>query len=200
MLRYVDWIWHVRGSLALAPGQSVDEAFEKLDPLFHQPGTSHERADDVLTFQKKDPMAQDKMSVFDSGVLAIENQEGRWVLWYQLRSPTLLFCFMLPLLFAGIAQLTIEVGKRQKPSVESVKKPEKVAENPMHPLDKALGAPAPENKTKAEKEKDKIEKEKAKFSPTPAYVFAGIFAFLYLVGRILEDRLIRALFRRRLTH
>lgn len=202
-LRYLDWIWHVRGSLALAPGQSTDEAFDRLDPLFHQVGTSHERTNDTLTFQKKDPVAQDKMSVFDSGVLAIENGNEGPVLRYRLRSPTLLFCFLLPLFFLGIGQLTIEVGKRQKPPVEAVKKPDKVSETPMHPLDIALGAPAPEKKgtDKASKEKakkEKAEKAKQKFSPTTAYVFAGIFTALYLLGRILEDWLVKGLFRKRL--
>ncbi len=66
-LRFIDWIWHVRGSLALAPGQSGDDAFDRLDPLFRQVGTSHERTDDTLVFRKKDQAAQDKMSVFECG-------------------------------------------------------------------------------------------------------------------------------------
>jgi hypothetical protein len=205
-LRYIDWIWHVRGSLALAPGQSIDDAFERLDPLFQQPGTTHQRTDDTLTFQKKDPVAQDKLSIFDTGVLAIEPGESGLELKYRLHSPTLLFCFLLPLLFMGIAQLTVEVGKRQKPPVEKAEKADKVTETPMNPIDKALGAPAPEKKDKTDKaskakaEKEKAEKAKKKFSPTPAYVFAAIFAALYAIGRILEDRLVRARFRKHLMH
>ena len=89
-LRFIDWIWHVRGSLELAPGQSSQEALERLDPLFHETGTSHERADDTLTFRKKDQPAQDKMSVFDSGVLRIEKRAAGSVLRYHLVSRTLL--------------------------------------------------------------------------------------------------------------
>jgi hypothetical protein len=205
-LRLIDWIWHVRGSVELAPGQSSDDAFARLDPLFHEPGTSFERSGDTLTFQKKDPVAQDKLSVFDRGVLAIAPGQAGPVLSYRMRSPTLLFCFLLPLLFLGIAQLTIEVGKRQKPPVEKAEKADKLAEIPLHPIDKLLGAPEPEKKkavgtdkaSKAKAAEEKAEKQKKKFSPTPAYVFAGIFAFLYLVGRILEDWLLKRLFRARL--
>jgi hypothetical protein len=204
--RAIDWIWHVRGHLELPAGKSADDIFERLDPLFREPGTSFDRTADALTFQKKDPVAQDKLSVFDRGVLEIAQGDAGPVLSYRMRSPTLLFCFLLPLLFLGIAQLTIEVGKRQKPPVEKAEKVDKRAEMPLHPLDKLLGAPEPEKKkavgtdkaSKAKAAKEKAEKEKKKFSPTPAYVFAGIFAVLFVVGRILEDWLLKRLFRKRL--
>jgi hypothetical protein len=195
-LRFIDWIWHVKGSLALAPGQSSDEAFDRLDPLFRQAGTSHERTEDTLTFRKKDQAAQDKMSVFDGGVLRIENGVAGAVLRYRLTSRALLACFLAPLLFLGFAQLTIVAGKFQKPSTEAAdkKKDKKDVELPQNWIDKALGAPAPEKPKKDGKDKDKDKKP----SPTPAYVFAAIFATLYVVGRILEDRLIRTLFKKRL--
>src|SRR5688572_3129530 len=66
--RFIDWIWNIRGSLALAPEQSSDEAFGRLDPLFRQTGTRHDRTNDTLTFRKTDQAAQDKMSIFDRGV------------------------------------------------------------------------------------------------------------------------------------
>jgi len=56
-LRFIDWIWHVRGSLTLAPEQSSDDAFNRLDSLFRQTGTSHERTNDTLIFRKKDQAA-----------------------------------------------------------------------------------------------------------------------------------------------
>ena len=205
--RFIDWIWHVRGSLALPPGQSSDDAFDRLRPLFRETGTSHERTNDTLTFRKKDQAAQDKMSVFDDGVLQIEKGAAGPVLRYHLTSRILLFCFLAPLLFLGIAQLTIAMGKLQKPSTEAASTPGKAsdaskksaakkAEVPMNPIDKALGAPAPEKPGK--KGADKPEGRNKKPSPTPAYVFAAIFAILYIVGRILEDRLVKALFRKRL--
>jgi hypothetical protein len=192
-----DWIWHVKGSLPLRAEQSSDEAFARLDPLFRQPGTSHERIGDTLTFRKKDQAAQDKMSVFDDGVLRITHDARGSVLHYRMSSRILLFCFLAPLLFVGFGQLTIAIGKLEGPSTQAAdkKKPDEKKVLPQSWIDKALGAPAPEmpkKDTAAEKKEDK------KHSPTTAYVFAGIFAALYVVGRILEDRLIRGLFRKSL--
>lgn len=200
-LRYIDWIWQVRGSVALPAGQSSDEAFARLGPLFDQPGTSHQRAGNRVTFEKKDPAAQDKMSVFHNGVLEIDAATTGPVLRYWLNSRTLLFCFVLPLFFLGVAQLTIQLSKYEKAPAEDAKDKKKV-ERQMHPIDKFLGAPEPEKKdrkkpaTKAEKEKEAADKKKLK--PTPSYVFAGIFAVLYIVGRFLEAWLVNGLFRKRL--
>lgn len=208
-LRFIDWIWHVRGSLALVPEQSSEEAFDRLDSLFRQRGTSHERTYDTLTFRKKAQAPQDKMSIFDDGVLRIEKGEGGSVLRYNLSSRALLLCFLAPLLFLGFAQLTIVVGKYQKSSTEASEKAKeeekKKPELKLHPIDKFLGAPEPEKPKEDEKKKGKDkDKEKEddkdkKPSPTPAYVFAAIFATLYVVGRILEDWLIKRLFRRKLA-
>jgi hypothetical protein len=195
-LRFIDWIWHVRGSLALAPGQTGDEAFDRLDPLFRQSGTSHQRTGDTLTFQKKDQAAQDRMSVFDGGVLRID--KGGAVLRYHLTSRALLFCFLASFLFLGIAQFTIVINKFEKPPPAPAKKD---AVRPMNPIDKMLGAPAPEDPKKAKSKKDDEEgggKRSKKPSPKPAYVFEGIFAALYVGGRILEDRLVKRLFRKAL--
>lgn len=210
-MRLINWIWHVRGSLALAPGQSSDDALDRLAPLFRETGTSHERTNDTLTFRKKDQAAQDKMSVFDSGVLQIEKGVAGSVLRYHLISRALLFCFLLAPLFLGIAQFTIAMGKFQKPAAEATatsgkvagasKKPaakaeaDKAAPVPLNSIDKFLGAPAPEKPKKGE---EKPGRRGKKPTPTPAYVFAAIFATLYVVGRILEDRLIKALFKKRL--
>lgn len=219
-VRFIDWIWHVRGSLALSPEQTSDDAFDRLRPLFRETGTSHERTQDTLTFRKKDQAAQDKMAVFDGGVLRIEKGAAGSVLRYQLTSRALLLCFLAPLLFLAFAQMTIALGQWQKPAAEAAstsaksadasKKPagkdagkkdaaKDVAKDvvvPLNPIDKFLGAPAPE-KPKKDGE-DNPGRRGKKPSPTPAYVFAAIFAILYVVGRILEDRLVRALFRKRL--
>lgn len=193
-LRYIDWIWNVRGSLALAPGQSSHEAFERLDPLFRQTGTSHRRTGDTLVFTKKDQMAQDKMSVFDGGSLRIEKGLAGPVLRYHLTSRALLFCFLAPFLFLGIAQFTIVIAKYDKPPHEAAKKH---AAMPMNPIDKALGAPAPDSSKKDDE--DSPGKKGKKLTPKPAYVFAGIFATLYAAGRVLEDRLVRELFKKALA-
>jgi hypothetical protein len=204
-LRHLDAIWQVRGRVALPPGQSHDEAFERLAPLFQQYGTSAQREGDALHFTKKDQPAQDKMAVFDSGVLLVTPGEAGSELRYQLASRALLFCFFLPFFFIGVAQLTIalyaaEPAKKEAGAKADAKKDEaKKAPPPMHPIDKLLGAPAPDDpkKKKAKKDEEGIGRGK-KPKPTPAYVFAGIFAALYLIGRVLEDRLVKRLFTRTL--
>jgi hypothetical protein len=203
-LRLVDWIWQIRGTLPLPTGQSGEEALGRLEPLFGESGTSHERTGNMLTFRKQHQLAQDKMSVFDGGVLQIEPGAGAPVLRYRLVSRALLFCFLAPLLFLGIAQITIAVGHLQKQSAEAAdakKKAEKKKADKkdsvvaLNPIDKALGAPEPEKPKKDGKDKDKDDDAP---SPTSAYVFAGIFAALYVAGRIVEAWLVRRLFRKSL--
>ena len=194
-LRYIDWIWHIRGSVALASGQSGSDAFDRLDPLFRAPGTSHQRTSDKLLFKKKDQLAQDKMSVFDRGCLRIEKGPSGSVLRYHMTSRALLFCFLAPLLFLSLAQITVVLKKYDKPPAEAAKKH---VTTPMNPIDKALHAPAPEDDSKKKDKSAGDDGEGKGLSPTPAYVFAGIFAVLYVVGRILEDRLAKGLFKRRL--
>jgi hypothetical protein len=202
-LRYIDWIWTISGSVALAPSQPGEETFARLAPLLETYGTSHERTADTLTFKKTDQAAQDKMSVFDGGTLQIEPAETGSVLRYRLSSRFLLFCFLAPLLFLGFAQVTIAVGKLQKPQTaaeKAEKKKEADKKNLVqNPIDKFLGAPAPEKPGKKDKQKEEEDDEfKKKFSPTADYVFAAIFGVLYVFGRVLEDWLIKALFKSRL--
>jgi GH24 family phage-related lysozyme (muramidase) len=215
--RFIDWIWHIRGNVALAPGQSSEEAFERLSPLFQEINTSHERTEDTLTFRKKKQAPQDKMSIFDWGILAIELGVDGATLRYHLTSRALLACFLAPFLFLAIGAATVGIGTLEKPPTAEAKKEAEAAEKklaavPMNPIDKFLGAPEPEKpdekkkKEEAEKakaangkDKKKEEEEKKGPSPTPAYVFAGIFATLYVGGRILEDWLIKRLFRKRLA-
>ena len=195
--RFVDEIWHVEGSLALAPGQSAADAFERLDPLFRSTGTTSDRAGDTLTFRKEGQTAQDKMAVFDRGVLRIEPSAAGLMLRYRLASRALLFCFLAPLLFLAFAQATIVLGKVEQARTEAKGKKPEVKKPPvvLNPIDKALGAPEPDP---PKKKKSKADEDDKKPSPTPAYVFAGMFAALYIVGRVLEARRIKALFRRRL--
>ncbi|WP_375394240.1 hypothetical protein [uncultured Sphingomonas sp.] len=191
--------------MALPAQQSTETALDRLAPLMDGAGTTHERTKDTLKFRTKDPAAQDKLSVFDSGVVQIERGTTGPVLRYHLISRTLLFCFLAPLLFLSFAGLTIAIGKLQKPPTEAAIKSKKAAEAkrakeranmPMHPIDKALGAPAPDKPKKDAKGKKGDDDKKP--TPIPAYVFAGIFATLYVAGRILEDRMVRRLFQKRL--
>jgi hypothetical protein len=196
IMRFIDWIWHVKGSLPLAPEQSGAEALDRLEPLFQQVGTSHERTDAILTFRKKDPAAQDKMAVFESGVLHIERDAAGLMLRYRLASRTLLLCFLAPLAFLAFAQVTVLINKWEEPTTKAAAKKDekKPVLLPQNPIDEFLGAPAPEKP----KKDDKSKADEKKLKPTASYVFAGLFAALYLVGRILEAKLVKALFRKRL--
>ena len=201
-MRLIDWIWTVRGELPLPAGQSAAEAFARLEPFFREPGTSFDQAEGSLTFTKKDPLAQDRMSIYDAGELRVESQPGGGVLRYWMTSKSLLFCFLAPLLFVAFGQIIVGVGILAKPDTEQAdkkKKEEKDKVRELHWIDQMLGAPAPEKPKKDEKEKKKEEGGKDRFSPTSAYVFAGLFALLYVIGRILEDRLIRRRFLRSLS-
>lgn len=210
LLSLITWIWHIRGEVPLASGQSADEAFARIDPLFAHSGTTHARMGDVVFLTKKDPLAQDPLSIVDSATLRVEPSGEGSVLRYHLVCRALLYCFLAPLLFLGVAQLTLSLGELAKPTPEEKAKAEakeKAKANDskalqLNPVDKFLGAPAPEKpdaeKTKDGKKKDEDEAPKG-FSPTPAYVFAGIFAALYVLGRILEAWLIKRRFAKALA-
>lgn len=198
-LRYIDWIWHVRDSVPLPDGQNAAEALDRIEPLLDQMDTTHQRGDDTLTFHRKAPTPQDPLSVFEDGVLQIEETAQGKTLRYHLVSKALLFCFLLPLLFVGFGQLTLYVGAYQKAAAEAKEKAagdKKKKDEPkvlqLNPIDKMLGAPAPEKPKKGEEGGRKP-------SATAAYVFAGIFAFLYVVGRFLEPWLVRRRLRERLA-
>lgn len=192
--RLTDWIWHVHGSVRLAPGRTPDEALDRLDLLFRTSGTARKRSGDTLTFSKRDAAAQDRLAVFSGGVLWIEAQAEELVLRYRLVSKALLYCFLAPLLFLAFAQATVALGKLDPPQTEAKKPEVKKTPVPLNSIDKALGAPAPEQPKKKGGDDD----EDKKPSPTAGYVFAGIFAVLYAIGRVFEARRVGALFRRSL--
>ncbi|OUI85436.1 hypothetical protein HK27_05725 [Acetobacter orientalis] len=192
----IDWVWHVRGNLSLPVQQTSSETLGKIEPLFQEVGTTHERTNDGLIFSKKNQPSQDKMAVFDNGILSIEKSQDGSFLRYDLTSKTLLFCFLTPLFFLIMAELTIVVKHLQKPSTEVSQSVSDKAKEEKYliqsPIDKALGVPAPEKKS----EKDKEGQGKRKLSPTAAYVFAGIFSILYVIGRIREALSVKSLFRK----
>lgn len=137
------------------------------------------------------------MSIFDEGALLIETGVGQSVLRYRLISRFLLFCFLAPLFFIGMAQLTIVLKKPDDPAAKEESKTKEDKVLPINAIDKALGAPAPQTPEEKKAEKDE-EGGNKKPSTTPAYVFAGIFVVLYVVGRLLESWLIKSLFRKKL--
>lgn len=198
-LRYIDWIWRVKGSLPLQPSQSATQAFGKLESLFEEKNTTYRIDGDTLTFTKKNQLPQDKMSIFDNGSLRVSGG----VLRYDMMSRALLACFLAPLLFFALGRIGVAVDEWRNPpevvkaKAEAAKKRSRVKadEVPMNPVDKFLGAPQPDKK----KGGDQIGKRNRKPSMTTAYVIMGVFFALWIGGRILEHRLIHLRFRKRLA-
>lgn len=199
-LPYIDWIWRVKGTLAIAPAHSAAEAFDKLEDLFHEKNTTYRIDSDALTFTKKAALPQDKMSVFDSGTLRVSDG----VLRYDMMSRALLACFLAPLFFFALGHAGVAIDKWRNPpevvkaKAEAAKKRSlvKAEDVPMSSIDKFLGAPEPKKKKEGE---EGMGKRNRKPSMTTAYTYMGIFFALWIIGRILEHKLIHARFRKRLT-
>lgn len=201
--RLIDWIWTVRDEVPVPEGMGADEAMARIAPQFASSEYQVQRSADGLAYANPSPAAQDTLSVFERGGIRVEDGATGKVLRYRLTSRFMLFCFLLPFVFIGFGQLTLAVGEYQKAQAEAkekaagAKKDDKKKDEPvltLHPIDKFLGAPAPEKPKDGEGGS-----RKRKPSATAAYVFSGIFAFLYLVGRFLEPWLVRRMFRRRLA-
>ena len=207
-LPYIDRIWRAEGSVMLPEALSPAEAFTRLDPLFQTPGTTATIDGDTLTYRKRNPAAQDKLATFTCGTLRLApDRDGTARLHYHVASTALLLCFLAPLLFLGFAQLMVTVNAWEKAATEAAadakdgKDDDKAKDKPeprLHPIDQMLGAPAPEDPAK-KKDKEKDKADKGKFDPTPAYVLAGLFFVLFLVGRVLEPWLLKRTLRAALT-
>ncbi len=198
-LPYIDRIWRAEGEVPLDEPLTPAEAFARLDPLFRAPGTTYAVEGDTLTYAKHNPAAQDKLATFTHGTLRLaQAPDGASRLMFNVTSKALLLCFLAPLLFLAFAQLMVTVNGWEKAAAEAAQAAGKDAEKDkdearpvpeLHPVDRFLGAPAPEDPAKKKKDKDK--KDKEKFDPTPAYVLAGLFFVVYLVGRMLEPWLLK---------
>ena len=199
-LPYIDWIWRMKGALPIQPSQSAAQAFADLKPLFEEKNTTCRIDGDTLSFTKRNQHPQDKMAVFDSGTLRVF--DGK--LHYDMTSRALLACFLAPLLFWGMGSVGVAFDKWRNPpevvkaKAEAEKKRSRIkAEDvPMSPIDKFLGAPEPEKKKKGGEE---VGKRNRKPSMTTAYVVMGVFFALWIIGRILEHRLIHTRLRKMLA-
>jgi hypothetical protein len=204
-LPYIDRIWRIEGEIPLGQSLSADTVFERLDPLFQTSGTEVAREGETLSYRKRNPAAQDKLATFTRGNLQVgARSSGETVLRFDLSSTALLLCFLAPLLFIGFGQLAELANSWEKAAIEAApekdkeKDKDKDKQKPvpkLHPIDEMLGAPAPEDPDKKKKDKEK-EKDEGPHSPTPAYVLAGLFLAIYLVGRVLEPWLVRRTFRK----
>jgi hypothetical protein len=203
---YIDRIWRAEGHISLDDVLSPQEAFDRLDPLFQTPGTQYAIEGDTLAYAKTNPAAQDKLATFTKGTLRIEPVEAGSRLFFNVTSTALLLCFLAPLLFLGYAQLAGTINEWERAKAEAAassddKKSEdkdKKKKIELHPIDVMLGAPAPKDPD-ADKDKDKKKEPKEKFKTTPAYVLAGLFFLIYLVGRFLEPWLLKRTLRQALA-
>jgi hypothetical protein len=201
-LPYIDRIWRIEGEIPLGQPLSADTVFERLDPLFQTSGTEVARDGETLSYRKRNPAAQDKLATFTRGNLQVAaRSSGEAVLRFDLSSTALLLCFLAPLLFIGFGQLAELANSWEKAAIEAAPEKDKEKDQDkqkpvpkLHPIDEMLGAPAPEDPDKKKKAKEK-DKDKGPHSPTPAYVLAGLFLAIYLVGRVLEPWLVRRTFR-----
>lgn len=192
-LPLIDNIWRVRGAVPVDRTLTPEEAFARLEPLLNTPGTSLTADGEVLTYSKHNPAAQDRFATFTRGRLWIERAGSGAVLRFDLFSHALLLCFLAPLLFLGFAQLAIAINAWEAPSAAEAAKAEKKDDKPkpvktLNPIDKFLGAPAPEDPSKKKKDE---KKDEGKHSPDEGYFLAGFFFLVYLVGRWLEPFLAR---------
>lgn len=203
---YIDRIWTTRGHVELDPPLGPAETFARLDPLLTAAGTEYRIDGDTLEYSKENPAAQDRLATFTKGTLQVVEDHRGARLNYRLTSPALLMVFLAPLLFLAFAQATIVIVELERPTAEEKaeaerkkKEKEKEAEEPkpLNVVDQMLGAPAPETlEEKKQREKAEKKDEDARHSPRPAFVFAGMFAALYLFGRWFEPFLIRRRFRK----
>lgn len=204
-LPFIDRIWRVQSSLPLEEDLTPDEAFARLDPLFQTNGTQYAIEGDTLTYLKENPAAQDKLATFTQGILQVTHKDGAAVLSYDIRSTALWLCFLAPLLFIGFAFLamglnTLDPAEPDRDRAAAEEAEDTSEDRQLHWIDQMLGAPAPE--TKEEREKRKAEEKaeagregaeggKETHSYMPAFVLAGLFGVIYLVGRVLEPYLMR---------
>jgi hypothetical protein len=194
---FIERIWRAEGEVAVDPPLPAEEVFARLDPLFQTAGTTYAINGDTLTYSKHNPAPQDKLATFTSGTLQVAHKaDGSVGLVFRVKSTALLMVFLAPLLFLAFAQIMTVANAWEKAAAEAeqaeAKKDAKADEKAkpvaeLHPLDKLLGAPAPEDPSK---QKDEM-KDKEKFETMPAYVLAGLFFVLYLVGRVLEPWLLK---------
>ena len=205
-LPYIDRIWTARGHIDLEAPMSAAQVFDRMEPLLEKSGTETVVDGTTLTYVKENPAAQDRLATFSSGTFEVTQDADRSLLHYRLKSPALLLVFLAPLFFLAIAQATELLVEWERPTAEEKAKmekekaeKEKEAEEPgeLNPVDQWLGAPKPETlEEKKQRELEEDKDEDAKHSPRPAYVLAGIFAALFLVGRWLEPFLVRRNLRR----
>jgi len=216
---YIDRIWRAESSIELDPVLPTREAFERLAPLFDTQGTEVAIDGNTLSYAKTNPAAQDKLATFTSGTLLVVEDEAKNAtsLSYEVGSTALFLCFLAPLAFLAFGQFAELINEIEKPALiaekaaEEKEKAEKAEEAEekleLHWIDQMLGAP--ERKRRGEDDEENAREDgrsegreegrgdevEGRHSSRTAYVFAGIFFAIYLVGRALEPYLLKRTFR-----
>lgn len=204
-MHLIDWIWRARGAVELDPPLTPAEVFERLKPMLEEASVTAGAEGRAVSYRKFNPSAQDKLATFSSGSLMVAEDQGQSRLLYDLKSPALRLVFLAPFFFLAAAlgtQVLSDFERANQQQEEAAKGKDKAEEEeeeeePRNAIDVFLGAPEPF--TLEEKKRRKEEKEKEDpHSSRPAYIFAGIFAALWILGRFLEPWLVRRTFRRAL--
>ena len=211
---FVERIWRVNSSLTLDEPLEAHEVFEKLDPLFQEQGTQYSVEGDTLTYVKENPNAQDRLATFTSGTLRAEQTASGTRLSFSVASTALFLCFLAPLFFLAVGQFAYMINELEKPGLiekqaelEAEKEEwEAKKEIEYHWIDQLLGASKQQRSDEDEETKERREgaaregeeeedEVEGNHSPETAYVFAGIFFVIFLVGRVLEPYLLKRTFK-----
>lgn len=188
-LPFFDRVWVARGALQLDEQLDAREAFDRLAPLFDPEEAALDSSGTKLSYRKTNPEAQHKLATFSSGTLEFQTRGDAAEIAYRVRSPALLLTFLAPLLFLAFGQTIVGIGLlNQAMTAEAEEEEEDEEPGELHWLDQMLGAPAPEKSDENDDEKEDDDEH----SPLEAYGLAGVFALIYLAGRILEPRLFRS--------
>ncbi|MEN7538443.1 hypothetical protein [Aurantiacibacter flavus] len=205
-LPFIDWIWRIRGEIAIEPPLTTEETFARLQPLVDKETTECDIGDSTLTYVKGNPAAQDRLATFSRGTFTVEQQGGLTRLLYDVKSNALALVLLAPLFFLGFAQVAVAINQwedrkaelaKGEATGEAVEDEEEGEPAPHHWIDEALGAPAPETlEQKQQRMEEEGEQKKEKLPTTPSYALAGLFLALYVLGRFLEPYLFRRTLKR----
>ncbi|OYX67284.1 MAG: hypothetical protein B7Y88_00485 [Sphingomonadales bacterium 32-64-17] len=205
-LPFIDWAWRSRGEIAIEPPLTTEETFARLQPLVDKDTTECDFGDNTLTYVKGNPAAQDRLATFSQGMFTVEQHGGLTKVLYDVKSNALALVLLAPLFFVGFAQIAVAINHWEDRKAEAVQsegeadKEEDEEPAPHHWIDEALGAPAPETlEQKKQRMEEEGEQKKEKLPTTPSYVLAGLFLFLYILGRFLEPFLFRRTLKRALN-
>ena len=96
---------------------------------------------------------------------------------------------LAPLLFLGFAQAAVTIGELEKASAPAAEEKARKEHGVAATSDRQVSGRSHAGKA----EEGQGRRRQGQVFAKAAYVFAGLFAILYVVGRTLEDRLVKSL-------